>query len=71
MGVNMGDMDGEVGVGDGLNETKKTALVSAPDTRWRWIDEGVSVLDDHLGTRYIVSSNLDSATRETFSLQAV
>lgn len=48
-------MDGEVGVGDGLKETKNTALVRAPDTRCRWIDEGVSDLDDHLGTRYLIS----------------
>ena len=27
-----GDIDGEVGVGEGLKDTKKTALVSAPET---------------------------------------
>lgn len=41
VGVRRGDMEGEVGVGRGLNDTKKTALVSAPDTFCRWMRDGV------------------------------
>jgi hypothetical protein len=32
VGVRRGDMEGEVGLGLGLKETKKTALVMAPET---------------------------------------
>ena len=35
VGVSRGEKLGVVGVGDGLKETKKTALVQAPDTFWR------------------------------------
>ena len=50
VGVRRGDMVGEVGVGLGLNETKKTALVNAPETRCRWMDDGVRSGDVHTGT---------------------
>jgi hypothetical protein len=50
VGVSRGDMDGEVGSGLGLNETKNTALVRAPETFCRWIDDGVSTDDVHRGT---------------------
>ena len=36
VGVKRGDMLGEVGWREGLKETKKTALVMAPETFWRW-----------------------------------
>jgi hypothetical protein len=49
--VSMGDICGEVGTVFGLKLRKKTALVRAPDTRCRWIDEGVRALDVHNGTR--------------------
>lgn len=32
LGVNKGEKSGVVGVGEGLKETKKTALVHAPET---------------------------------------
>ena len=32
VGVSKGDIDGDVGLREGLKETKKTALVIAPDT---------------------------------------
>lgn len=44
-------MDGDVGVGAGLNERKKTALVRAPETFCKCIDEGVNPDECHLGTR--------------------
>ena len=50
VGVSSGDMDGEVGEGDGLNETKNTALVRAPETFWRCIDDGVSMEEVHFET---------------------
>lgn len=51
VGVRRGDMDGDVGVGAGLNERKKTALVRAPETFCKCIDEGVNPDECHLGTR--------------------
>lgn len=51
VGVSMGDMEGDVGVGLGLKLTKKTALVRAPETFCKWMLLGLSDGWLHLGTR--------------------
>jgi hypothetical protein len=43
-------MVGEVALGAGLNEMKKTAFVKAPETFCRWIDAGLSWDEVHMGT---------------------
>jgi hypothetical protein len=48
--VSSGDIVGDVGFGAGLNVTKNTALVSAPETFWRWMDVGRNCADVHDGT---------------------
>lgn len=60
VGVNRGDMVGEVGFGAGLYDKKNTAFVKAPETLCRWIDDGVRADDDHLGTRYLSAQSRDS-----------
>lgn len=61
----MGDMEGEVGLGAGLNEMKKTAFVKAPETFWRWIEEGLSESPVHPGTFCNVSGGISLVTRHT------
>jgi hypothetical protein len=43
-------MEGEVGRGAGLKETKKTAFVNAPDTFCRCIEEGFRWEEVHMDT---------------------
>lgn len=50
VGVSSGDIVGDVGFGAGLNVTKNTALVRAPETFWRWMDVGRNCADVHDGT---------------------